>query len=383
MYFAILGGSYFQLGLYLAVRNMGFKVIVIDKNDDCYVYKNYPVDVYIGESVRDYPAIISKLKHFDVVGAATVQSDYGVISVARIKEYFKIGNSQVKAATILSNKYEFSNFLAELGLIKEKSLLVNELNFKSLNINWDVPKVIKPVDSSGSRGVYFVNNQNSLENVIDNVLSFSAEKNAVLERQIYGEEMGAQVIVGPKGEIIVLNHNDIIFKSIPVAHGLLETNELLNTQLRRIVNRLNLSNVILNVDYFQTSNSIHMLEIGLRLGATELDQLVSNAIGFSVYDLIVDPSKFNIINSTLEASKEKTYGVLFSPFDSILELKKCESGIVYEIEYDGLKVSYSFDPEISRVEPLQNGTKRIGKFESTGNIKNIETLMKKIIFNHV
>lgn len=377
-HFVVVGGSEFQSGLVNAARRKGFKVIVVDKNLDCYCNNHFSEIFFINESVRNVNKVLDILDQFEVIGAATVQSDYGVVLVEAIRERFGIVKNQSKCAEILTNKYGFKRFLYENNISEKVPYLINGQVGLTQDIDWNIPRVLKPNDSSGSRGVYFVDSLDKFKSNLPSALKHSFSNTAILEEQLFGIEKGAQVIVQDVDNYIVINHDDVLYGQVPVAHRKLQENIDLNQKIGLLIAKLGLRRCILNIDYFESSMGIEFIEVGMRLGATQLDDLVTEAIGRNVYDIIIE--NYDVKNlRRVSDNRIKTHGVLFNPFISTVDLanRGLEAGTT--IIFKGIEVSLNLDSNVRLVKNMTSGIDRFGSFTANGIIEDVEELMKQIL----
>ena len=377
-YFVVVGGSEFQSGLVHAAQRKGHAVIVVDKNVHCFCRENFSNISFINESVREIKLVLSCLTNFNIIGAATVQSDNGVLLVEAIKEKFGLANNQFRCAQILTDKYRFKEFLFERGITKHLPFVIDESMECPSDIDWSVPRVLKPTDSSGSRGVYFIESCNQFNKVIESTLHYSWNKQAILEVQMFGTERGAQVIVQDEDHFLVINHDDVLYKNVPVAHTVLPANIILNQKVGKIIRELGLQRAFLNIDYFELEGQIEFLEIGLRLGATQLDELVSETLNRNVYDIIVENYSLTHLSKHL-LNKNRTYGVLFNPYSETLDFSGLTLVGPKHFIYENVNVTVDFDSSIRFVKNMSSGVDRFGSFRADGVINDVEDLMKFIL----
>ena len=156
--------------------------------------------------------------------------------------------------------------------------------------------MVKAPDSSGSRGVVKVSSQKMVSKAWHEATNVSKGSSILLEEVIDGVEFGAQVIVAD-GKQIFLFHDDDLYEShgrtVPVGHWFpcsLDKEVLANAEIKikRAIAALGIGQSICNVDLIARGKDVYILEIGARIGATSLPELVSRALDIAVYDVLID-----------------------------------------------------------------------------------------------
>jgi hypothetical protein len=377
-YFVVVGGTRFQSELIKAAQKKGFVAICIDKNPNSFCFDMLNI-IKIEKDILDHKGVIEALCGYNIVGAETVQSDIGVPLVSRIKDHFGLSVGRIRAGDLFSNKYNFRKYLYDKKLSAYKPMLI-DCNSRLENIYLEFPVALKPVDSSGSRGVFKCYNLKDLNEKIPITLGFSRTGGAILEPWFEGVEYGAQVLVDTNGNPTFLFHEDYLFNNIPVAHciKMAVSEEIVISRIKEMISDLHLNNCVLNVDLIKTSKDIEILEIGLRLGATELDSLATHHLGLSVYDWILNPEKISLDSQ----ATPKTFGVLFNPYSETITLRK-DVPLSGKFKYDDKELNFSIDLEGECIGPFTDGTMRFGSFSKTGNLSKIklEEYMKLLLRN--
>jgi hypothetical protein len=355
MYFVVVGGSIFQSGLVKSALSNGYQVICIDKNVKCYCFTNYQV-VRVNLSLSDVTGVLAALTGYHVRGVATTQSDLGVPLVGAISDQFGLALPSESICRKFCDKFVFRSLCFHYKLANTAPTLVRSKNLiPKTAIRF--PLAVKPADSSGSRGVSKVTRKSELMNAYYQALAHSKSQQVILEDWFEGVEFGCQACVNDNGVISFLFHEDYMYDFVPFAHRLIEPNDRAKELISTLVTSLRLRNCWMNVDLIETNSSIEILEIGLRLGATELDALCKYYIGISPYDLIVNAHyQFNV-----DYKKPSIVtGVLFSPFgfkyrihDPLLFITLLEeSGVTANLDYGFC----------GQIEPFVYGVKRFGSF---------------------
>lgn len=292
MYSIILGGTRFQEPLVKASIKNNLIPVVFDKNPKCYLSnKGYN---FIQSDISDPQECLLNAKSLDsskIAACVTAQSDIGVPSQGYLNSSFGLKGVSFDQAVTTSNKLKFRELLASHFI--EQPLFARVEDVKdvfSFIESCPLPIVIKPCDSSGSRGFTKITDASQIQAGLTNAFKFTKCEYLLAEQFIDGTEYGAQSF-SIAGEIIqFFPHTDWTVSNIPVGHcmptdlKLNVSNELL-TKAKDAIKALGHTGPS-NIDFIITSeNKIYILEIGARIGATGLPDLIKAATGINLFDL--------------------------------------------------------------------------------------------------
>jgi biotin carboxylase len=183
----ILGGSDFQIPLIERAKQMGLYVITCD-----YLPGNPGhniSDEYHNVSTTDLSAVLNLAKELSIDAIATFSSDPAIPTVAYIAENLNLPGPRFSAVEALSVKDKFRSLMQKAGLrtpafwVVESTELPQELDIQAKYI-------VKPVDSSGSRGVKLSNGSvDDLKACIEYAKTYSRCGRCILEEFIDGEQI--------------------------------------------------------------------------------------------------------------------------------------------------------------------------------------------------
>jgi biotin carboxylase len=157
------------------------------------------------------------------------------------------------------------------------------------------PVIVKPSDSSGSRGVTRVDSSDWLEAAWSRAWAISRNKRMVVERCLEGVEFGAQAFVTGDEVVAVFAHNDTVTTppfQTPIGHSLpasITSAQFANLceVVARAVRAVDARDAVCNVDLMFADGQIWVLEIGARMGATCLPENVAVFAGLDVYGHLI------------------------------------------------------------------------------------------------
>ena len=212
----IIGGGYQQYHAIKESINLGFNVYVSDQNTSCPGVSL--VNNFWNINSLDKEVLLKNCIREKIDFAFTMQSDLPVPSVAYINDALRSEKLHCDASKNCSRKDLFREALSSSSclqpnfLIKKDSILTTSDQKKIKEILARYKKiVVKPADSSGSRGVRFLNSfsQEDLTSAIQYALSFSQAGVVVMEGFISGLELGTNLSNNGKC-VKVFVHSDVM-----------------------------------------------------------------------------------------------------------------------------------------------------------------------------
>lgn len=367
----LLGGSAQQVIAIETARRMGYYSVLCD-----YLPDNpgqYVADRYYNVSTTDVEAVYEVARNEGVSGILAYASDPAALPAAIVAERLGLPTNPSKSVEILGVKHLWRNFLQNNGFACPGNFTIHpdtpleEIMSKMQSLRF--PVVIKPTDSSGSKGVTVLENLREIEKAIDIADFYSRNKVLIVEEFIsnaFHSVIGGDIFV-QDGHIVLFGEMSCIRDDawgglIPIGErrpsGLSRRQmNKLHAELQRLVAMLDISFGELNIEVLLDSkDDVHFLELGPRAGGNMIPIQLSDAFG-------VDLVKANIsaamgCNPELELDEKAgcyfTY-VLHSHSDGVfkgVEFSEEIAGNVYR------KVLYKKYGD--RVEAFDGAGKAIG-----------------------
>lgn len=186
----ILGGGQMQVPIIQCANEMGLYTIVADMD------VNAPGLIEAKEllliSTMDMDALMTYVQHHPIDGILTT-SDAPVNVVAAVGEKFHLPAMSIETARLCTNKYLQRECLKNHGIKTPLYLIVKNGDCpKELMDNALFPLIVKPVDSSASRGVQKVENVEELKSAIQEADSNSRSHTVIIEEFIEGQEFSVE-----------------------------------------------------------------------------------------------------------------------------------------------------------------------------------------------
>jgi biotin carboxylase len=293
----LLGGSAQQVIAIEKAKEIGYRTILCD-----YLPDNpgqYVADKYYSASTTDIEAVYQIAKDEKVDGILAYASDPAALPAAIVAERLGLPTNPAKSVEVLGLKYPWRQFLQENGFACPKhfsfnpSTTVEEIKKKAESFTF--PLILKPTDSSGSKGVTKLDDWDRLEQAIAWADYYSRNKVLLIEEYI---QRGFPSVIG--GDIFVWDGKIVLYgemeclrdnvKSplIPIGKKkpLQVTSKqqaMIHSELQRVVDALKIRFGELNIEMILDENdNVHFLELGPRAGGNMIPIQLSDAFGIDL-----------------------------------------------------------------------------------------------------
>jgi len=392
-----IGGSVWQLAPLIYAKKRNLRTVLVDYDDKA-PGKKY-ADEFYKISIIEKKKIYNLVKNLNIKGVVAYGSDIAAPTAAYISDKLNLPGNPYDSVKILTNKNLFRKFL--------KKNKFNVPKFKSFSerinaLSWvekvGYPVFIKPIDSSGSRGVSIIKKKSDFKQKFDMAMKYSLQKKIIIEKLIlrksyqvagdgfvvdgkfllhcWGNEHFEKLCNGivPIGESFPSIHRDKLLKK-----ARLET--------QRIIDLLKLKIGALNFDFvFNDNDELFFIEIGPRNG------------GCLIPEVIYKSTKMNLINVTVDASlgkiSKKLKQLPTSGYWSSYMIHSIKNGILKNIKISDFLKKRIIEKNIwikknQRVFEYNGGDKIIGtlilKFENFEEMiqvmDNMENYIKINLYN--
>lgn len=300
----VLGASRLQIPIIKQAKQLGYYVIAVDKDKNAEGFKysddNYPV------STNDIEEVLKISKQEKIDGIITAATDTPMNTVAVVGESLNLNTISVETALSCTNKYLMRERLKKFNVpIPNYSVVRNYENYKdALNlINGD--KIIKPVDSSGSRGVYFLDQLNDVDKAYKYAMSNSKNNEILVEEYMVGREVSVESIT-IKNETHIIAITDKITSGSPhfieLGHSVQSnlTSEIKSSVMEVTKNAVEALGITIgpaHTEIIITKDGPKIVEVGARLGG---DNITSHLVPLATNNNILE---FHILQSLGEKIK--------------------------------------------------------------------------------
>ena len=313
----MLGGSLYQTYAIKEAKRLGYYVISCDylPSNPGHRYS----DEYHNVSTTDKEAVLQLAKSLNVDGVVAYASDPAAPTAAYVCEQLGLPTSPYNSVEILSNKDLFRDFLQKNGFNCPKAMgFISYEDALSHIDEFKFPVMVKPVDSSGSKGINKMTDKSQLKDFVEDALCYSRSKRFLIEEfivkkghQISGDafSVNGQLVFHCLGNEFYDPNCDKDFAPLgecwpfQMNHCYIED---LEEQLQRIMTLLNMKSNAYNVEAIVgEDDKVYLLELGARSGGSLIPQVTEYATGINMVTWVIqaaagDPIDLSVLNGNKE-----------------------------------------------------------------------------------
>ena len=295
----MLGGSMQQIPIIKRAKEMGLYVITCDYCPDNPGHKF--ADEYYNVSTTDLDAVLELAKRLNIDGIVAYASDPAAPTAAYVSEKLGLPGNPYQSVKLLTEKDLFRKFLKEHGLNCPKAQgFTNYEDALAAIGDFRFPVMVKPVDSSGSKGVVKIYGVDELKDAVAEALSYSRGKRFIIEEFIV--KKGYQVSgdgFSVDGKLVFTSYGNELYSGKGtreyVALGefwpsLLteEQKNKVDEELQRLITALGMKTCAYNIEVILDENdTVYVLELGPRNGGSYIPQLIKYATGVDLVDYTI------------------------------------------------------------------------------------------------
>lgn len=297
----LLGGSAQQVVAIRTARRLGLGTVLCDYLPDNPGQRE--ADRFHLVSTTDKEAVLAVAREEKVDGVLAYASDPAAPTAAYVAERMGLPGNPYEAVEILCNKDRFRSFLKANGFNTPvaKGYSDAEMALRDLRSGFfDFPVVVKPVDSSGSKGVVLANSVAEASVKIGGAMSFSRSRRILIEEFV--DKFGYQVAgdgFSIDGKLVFRcfanDHFDPHAANpfVPVAasfpYNMPESvQDRIHAEIQRALSLLGMRTSSYNFDLRIDSDlNVHLMEIGPRSGGNYIPQIIKLATGVDLVECSV------------------------------------------------------------------------------------------------
>lgn len=387
----MLGGAMQQIPAITCAKEMGYYVITCD-----YLPENPGhryADEYYNVSTTDLDAVLELATKLKIDGIVAYASDPAAPTAAYVAEKLGLPGNPYESVKLLTEKDLFRKFLKEHGLNCPKAQGFTNYEDALAEIhNFKFPVMVKPVDSSGSKGVVKIYGADELKAAVEEALSYSRGKRFIVEEFIV--KKGYQVSgdgFSVDGKLVFTSYGNELYSGKGtreyVALGefwpsLLtpEQKKKVDDELQKLITALGMKTSAYNIEVILDENdTVYILELGPRNGGSYIPQLIQYATG-------VDLVKWTILAAAGESCEGLTMAPTTGVYSNYMILSTKTGnfqGIWFDEEFkkNNLMDVYCTYHKGDRVTAYQNTTHSLGtilfKAESVERMMEITDNIEK------
>lgn len=372
----ILGATVNQLPFVIIAKKNNCFTITLDNDQKSICHKFSDASAIISTTEKEI--VLNYAKKHKVDGIVTCASDLALPTVAYTCNKMGLPFVEMEAVLKTVNKDLFKKFLLENKFKAPKYYIFSDSKsalkiIQKLKDKW----IIKPVDSSGSKGVCLIDLNLKNENLfstINNSFFFSSSKKIIVEEFIEGKNCSVDGFYND-GKIDVLYITNKLLTNLPLrtptGHTVpsklnIQTQINIKKSIKKILDLLKVKSSPFDFDVIVSkSGEIYFLEMSLRIGGNGIPKLIMYSSGYNLYNSaflyainqqIKRPTKgftLNVLPTGVFLIYSNKSGKLNSIASKEILLKKYKESLK-EIVYD-LEIG-------EKIEKFTQGNHRIGHY---------------------
>lgn len=335
----LLGGSAQQVVAIETAKKLGYYTVLCDYLPDD--PGRLKADRFYLVSTTDKDRVLEVAQKERIDGVLAYASDPAAPTAAYVAEKMGLPTNPYHSVDILCSKDKFRDFLKANGFNAPVAA-----GYSDKNIDTDLfrlPVIVKPVDSSGSKGASVLHSWDQLDQALDTAFSYSRSHRIIIEEYI---EKKHPYLIG--GDIFLLNGKVVVWgllnchrdqqvnplvpvgKSYPLLLSEKDESAVKDT-LQELMSRLDMKFGSVNVELIIDQNDrVWPIDIGPRAGGNMIPDLLSMIFGVDLVKMAVLAAMGEPIDKEIQEGK------------GIYATHNLHSGV------DGIYQRIDFDPELER-----------------------------------
>ncbi len=256
---------------------------------------------YHNVSTTDKDAVLELARKLQVDGIVAYASDPAAPTAAYVCEKLGLPTSPYESVEILSKKDLFRKYLREHGFNapRAKGYTCYEDALADID-GFRLPVMVKPVDSSGSKGINKLTDKSRLKEFVEDALKYSRDKRFLIEEfivkkgyQISGDafSVDGKLVFHCFGNEYYSSQVTKDFAPLGECWPLLmdrSVEDKLCADLQRLITSLGMKSTAYNVEAIvDEHDNIYILELGARSGGSLIPQITHYATGVNMVTYVI------------------------------------------------------------------------------------------------
>ena len=295
----MLGGAMQQIPAIQKAKELGFYTITCDYLPENPGHKL--ADEYHNVSTTDKEAVLALAQALQIDGIVAYASDPAAPTAAYVSEKMGLPGNPYDSVEILTHKDLFRDFLKNNGFFTPQAGGYSSLEEAAADIDrFNFPVMVKPVDSTGSKGVVKIFSKDELKAAVEEAFSYSRMKRIVIEEFV--QKKGYQVSgdgFSVDGKLVFTSYGNELYSGKGtreyVALGefwpsLLtpEMKEKVDGELQKLITALGMKTCAYNIEVIiDEYDNVLILELGPRNGGSYIPQLIQYATGVDLVEYTI------------------------------------------------------------------------------------------------
>lgn len=297
----LLGGSAQQIIAVETAKKLGYYTVLCDFLEDN--PGQHHADKFYLASTTDKEAILEIAKQENIAGILAYASDPAAPTAAYVAEKLGLPGCPYESVEILCNKDKFRDYLKKHGFFTPNAKGYTNTQEALHDIETDVfkfPVIVKPVDSSGSKGVGRIDCISEAKEKLEYAMKFSRNKKIIIEEFV--EKFGYQIAgdgLSVDGKLIFRYFANDHFNAkcvnpfVPISASFPynmpdEVQTKIHEEIQRLISLLGMNTVTYNFDMrIDKDNNVYLMEVAPRDGGNYIPQIIKYATGVDLVEYSV------------------------------------------------------------------------------------------------
>ena len=201
-----VGAGRHQRRAILRAKELGLRVVAVDRNPEAPGLAAADA----GEAIdfTDVAAVTAVARSHSVDGVLTVSADRAVPVVAAVAEALGLPGIGTETAHLMTHKIAMRRTLADAGVPQPRFAGARDmLSARAALDAVGLPAVLKPADSGGQRGIFYIESRDELDAHVHAALAESPMEEAIVEGFHDGLELNG-IVIARDGEAFPLTLSD-------------------------------------------------------------------------------------------------------------------------------------------------------------------------------
>lgn len=334
----LLGGSAQQIIAIETAKKFGYYTVLCDFLTDN--PGQYVADTFYLVSTTDKEKVLQVAEKENVDGVLAYASDPAAPTAAYVAEKMGLPGSPYKSVEILCNKDRFREFLAENNFCTPRAKGYTNLRIAMDDLKnnyFKYPVIVKPVDSSGSKGVSRIDNFDEANDKLEYAMSFSRGKKIIIEEFV--EKFGYQIAgdgLSVDGKLVFRYFANDHFNTkcvnpfVPISASFpynmpKEVQDKIHGEIQRLLDLLHMQTTTYNFDMrIDKDYNVYLMEVAPRDGGNYIPDVIKYATGVDLVECSVKAAMGE--NIELEDIKPEGYYSYFA-------VHSLEDGMLDKVEF--------------------------------------------------
>lgn len=306
----LLGGSAQQIVAIETAKRLGYETVLCDFLSDN--PGQHHADHFYLVSTTDKEAVLEVARREHVDGVLAYASDPAAPTAAYVAEKLGLPGSPYESVEILCSKDKFRAFLAEHEFCTPRARGYDSIADAKHDLENGVfrfPVIVKPVDSSGSKGVSRIDGTDGIGEKLVCAMSFSRGKRIIVEEFV--EKYGYQIAgdgLSIDGKLVFRYFANDHFNPncvnpfVPISASFpynmpSEVQDKVHETIQRLLTLLGMKTTTYNFDMrIDKDYNVYLMEIAPRDGGNYIPDVIKYATGVDLVECSVKAAMNEVID---------------------------------------------------------------------------------------